>query len=163
MDRLSNYATKDAEAEENSERLKKELNAAQAFLERLSLREVQKNAQKEKPGLDYAAAISEGGESAATEDNGETAKEGEGEKKEGEEQAKPAPEEPAEPEIDYGDDIKNIPKDIKLFEVFYEQVVNLVNAQQLAIQDTTALLVSLTNLALKIYPDRLEYVDRILE
>ena len=43
---------------------------------------------------------------------------------------------------------RGIPENIKLYEIFYEQVVNLVNAQRLPIQDTTALLVSLANLAL---------------
>lgn len=32
----------------------------------------------------------------------------------------------------------------------------------LSIQDITALLVSLTNLSLSCYPDRLEYVDQVL-
>lgn len=41
-----------------------------------------------------------------------------------------------------------IPGDIKLYEVFYEQVVNLVQTRKLSIQDTMALLVSLANLAL---------------
>jgi vacuolar protein sorting-associated protein 35 len=41
-----------------------------------------------------------------------------------------------------------IPGDIKLYEVFYEQVVNLVKTRGLSIQDTIALLVSLVNLAL---------------
>ena len=56
--------------------------------------------------------------------------------------------------VDNGDDgvapkkSTNIPEDVKLYEIFYDQVVNLVNAQRLPIQDTTALLVSLTNLAL---------------
>ena len=43
---------------------------------------------------------------------------------------------------------RSIPDDIKLYEVFYDQVVRLVNVQRLPIQDTIALLVSLTNLAL---------------
>lgn len=43
---------------------------------------------------------------------------------------------------------RGIPENVKLYEIFYEQVVNLVNAQRLPIQDTTALLVSLANLAL---------------
>jgi vacuolar protein sorting-associated protein 35 len=42
-------------------------------------------------------------------------------------------------------------------------VKNLVEAQHLPIQDTIALLVSLANLALNIYPDRLDYVDQILD
>lgn len=41
-----------------------------------------------------------------------------------------------------------IPGDIKLYEVFYEQVVNLVQTRKLPIQDTMALLVSLAHLAL---------------
>lgn len=56
-----------------------------------------------------------------------------------------------------------IPADIKLYEIFYEQVVNLIKARGLPIQDIMALLVSLVNLALNIYPDRLEYVDQVLE
>jgi vacuolar protein sorting-associated protein 35 len=51
---------------------------------------------------------------------------------------------------------------VQLYEVFYAQVKNLVEAQRLPIQDIIALLVSLTNLALNIYPDRLDYVDQIL-
>ncbi|KAK6586070.1 hypothetical protein PZA11_001127 [Diplocarpon coronariae] len=63
------------------------------------------------------------------------------------------------------DDSKNrgIPDSIKLYEIFFEQVMNLVNAQHLPIQDTTALLVSLVNLALNIYPERLDYVDQVLD
>ena len=38
--------------------------------------------------------------------------------------------------------------DVKLFEIFYDQVVNLVKARGLSIQDTMALLTSLVNLAL---------------
>ena len=43
---------------------------------------------------------------------------------------------------------RSIPDEIKLSEIFYDQVVRLVNVQRLPIQDTIALLVSLTNLAL---------------
>ncbi|KAK5071670.1 retromer complex subunit Vps35 [Lithohypha guttulata] len=51
---------------------------------------------------------------------------------------------------------------VKLFEIFYDQVANLVKTRALPIGDTMALLTSLTNLALNIYPDQLEYVDRVL-
>jgi vacuolar protein sorting-associated protein 35 len=58
---------------------------------------------------------------------------------------------------------RGIPEDVKLFEVFWHQVVELIKARpDLSIQDITALLVSLTNLSLSCYPDRLEYVDQIL-
>lgn len=43
---------------------------------------------------------------------------------------------------------RGIPDNVKLYEIFYGQVTNLVNAQRLHVQDTIALLVSLTNLAL---------------
>jgi vacuolar protein sorting-associated protein 35 len=43
---------------------------------------------------------------------------------------------------------KAIPEDIKLFEIFHEQVMSLVKQQRLQVWDTMALLVSLTNLAL---------------
>lgn len=51
---------------------------------------------------------------------------------------------------------------VQLYEVFFEQVKNLVEVQQLPIQDVIALLVSLANLALNIYPDRLDYIDQTL-
>ncbi|KAH9949479.1 vacuolar protein sorting-associated protein 35 [Amylocystis lapponica] len=58
---------------------------------------------------------------------------------------------------------RGVPEDVKLFEVFWRQVVELIKARpDLSIQDITALLVSLTNLSLSCYPDRLEYVDQIL-
>lgn len=58
---------------------------------------------------------------------------------------------------------RGIPENVPLFEVFWHQVVALIRARpDLSIQDVTALLVSLTNLALSCYPDRLEYVDQVL-
>ena len=73
---------------------------------------------------------------------------------------------------------RGIPEDVQLFDVFWEQVVQLVKVcfpfqlfdflirhkarPDLSIQDITALLVSLTNLSVSCYPDRLEYVDQIL-
>jgi len=58
---------------------------------------------------------------------------------------------------------RGIPENVPLFEVFWHQVVELIRARpDLSIQDVTALLVSLTNLALSCYPDRLEYVDQVL-
>ncbi|KAH9939024.1 vacuolar protein sorting-associated protein 35 [Epithele typhae] len=58
---------------------------------------------------------------------------------------------------------RGVPENVQLFEVFWHQVVELIKARpDLSIQDITALLVSLTNLSLSCYPDRLEYVDQIL-
>ncbi|OOF96568.1 hypothetical protein ASPCADRAFT_206738 [Aspergillus carbonarius ITEM 5010] len=62
-----------------------------------------------------------------------------------------------------GDSRAGIPVDVKLYDIFYEQVVNLIKSRGLPIQDTMALLVSLVNLALNTYPDRLEFVDQILD
>ncbi|KAI9499241.1 vacuolar protein sorting-associated protein 35 [Zychaea mexicana] len=59
--------------------------------------------------------------------------------------------------------VRGIPEDVELFVVFWEQVVELVKARpDLSIQDLTALLVSMTNLSLSCYPERLEYVDLVL-
>lgn len=59
---------------------------------------------------------------------------------------------------------RGIPDDVKLFEVFWGQIVDLVRARHdLSIQDITALLVSLVNLSLSCYPDRIEYVDQVIE
>lgn len=58
---------------------------------------------------------------------------------------------------------RGIPSDVRLFEVFWAQVVQLIRARpDLSIQDITALLVSLVNLSLSCYPDQLEYVDQVL-
>ncbi|KAL7424760.1 retromer complex subunit Vps35 [Cryptotrichosporon argae] len=57
---------------------------------------------------------------------------------------------------------RGIPSDVRLFEVFWQQVVELIKARpDLSIQDITALCLSLINLSLSCYPDRLEYVDQI--
>ncbi|GKT99193.1 vacuolar protein-sorting protein vps35 [Fusarium langsethiae] len=56
----------------------------------------------------------------------------------------------------------SITEKVQLYEVFFAQVKNLVEAQHLPVPDIIALLVSLCNLALNIYPDRLDYVDQVL-
>lgn len=59
--------------------------------------------------------------------------------------------------------ISGIPDDVQLFEVFWGQVTELVKARpEFTIQDVVALLVSLSNLSLNCYPDRLDYVDKVL-
>lgn len=80
---------------------------------------------------------------------------------------------------------RGIPEDVKLFEVFWQQVVNLIKVgfrfscpppdtvladprkypqarPDLSIQDITALLVSLANLSLSCYPAQLTYIDQVL-
>jgi len=58
---------------------------------------------------------------------------------------------------------RGIPHDVHLFEVFWEQIQHLMQARtDLSMQDISALLLSLLNLSLNCYPDRLEYVDQVL-
>ncbi|KAK9474636.1 vacuolar protein sorting-associated protein 35 [Dipodascopsis tothii] len=61
------------------------------------------------------------------------------------------------------DELSGIPEDIRLFEVFWEQIQALLKARpDLSIGDVTALLVSLTNLCLNCYPTELGYIDEIM-
>lgn len=59
--------------------------------------------------------------------------------------------------------ISGIPVEVELFDVFWGQITELVNARpEFTIQDVVALLVSLMNLSLNCYPDRLDHVDTVL-
>ncbi|CZR61705.1 probable vacuolar protein sorting-associated protein 35 [Phialocephala subalpina] len=151
MDRLSSYAARESEGQPKEDREKVEQDAIAKLLERVKL-------NQEKLAAEPAPA--QNGEQS-TETNGETPKEAE-EPAQAESQPEPAPE--TTNGTDGAETSKTgIPESIKLYEIFFEQVMNLVNAQHLPIQDTTALLVSLANLAINIYPDRLDYVDQVLE
>lgn len=76
------------------------------------------------------------------------------------EKTPPAPQQQQQPEVKK---YRGIPEDVKLFEVFWHQVVELIKARpDLSIQDITALFVSLINLSLSCYPDRIDYVDQVL-
>lgn len=155
MDRLSSYAARESEAHPQEDREKREQDAISKLLEKVRL---DKEKKPEEP-----TPVETNGEQPAAETNGEATKEADVPAP----ASKEEPETPAEPVngTEDADDKKSrgIPDSIKLYEIFFEQVMNLVNAQHLAIQDTTALLVSLANLALNIYPDRLDYVDQVLD
>lgn len=57
---------------------------------------------------------------------------------------------------------RGIPENVRLFEVFWEQIVLLMRARpDLSMSDTTALMLALLDLSLSCYPDRLEYVDQV--
>lgn len=57
-----------------------------------------------------------------------------------------------------------IPNDIRLFEIFSQQVANVIQSRSdMPTENIVALQVSLINLALKCYPDRVDYVDKVLE
>ncbi|RQM07336.1 hypothetical protein DH86_00003071 [Scytalidium sp. 3C] len=164
MDRLSAYAAREAEAEPAEDREKMEEEAVAKLIEKLKLAE-EKKAQEPAPETSN-------GENATADANGST----EERPKAPEQEAEPPKEEISKPgneseptngaEAETESSTKKtrgIPESIRLYEIFFEQVMNLVNAQHLPIQDTTALLVSLANLALNVYPERLDYVDQILE
>ncbi|TPX47570.1 hypothetical protein SeMB42_g02102 [Synchytrium endobioticum] len=56
-----------------------------------------------------------------------------------------------------------IPDDVQLFEVFWGQITGLVTSRpEFTVQDIVALLVSLCNLSLNCYPERLDNVDQVL-
>ena len=133
MDRLASFAQRETESSTPEDKEKAEEEAVTRMLEKASLNEEKKPETKPPP------------ESPATNgDQKETPKEA-----------------PSEPEVVNGEEPKAV-ADVKLYEIFYEQVINIVKTRGLTIQDTMALLTSLVNLALNIYPDRLEYVDQVL-
>ncbi|KAH0542677.1 hypothetical protein FGG08_002910 [Glutinoglossum americanum] len=153
MDRLSAYAARESESEPSEDRRKMEEEAALKLLEKLN---ISKETAKESAPKPVAM---DAGPETGSQTNGASS-----------EEATPrAPEAPADQEgTGKEEDVpatkknRGIPENVKLYEIFYDQVINLVNTQNLPIQDTTALLVSLANMALNIYPERLEYVDQIL-
>jgi vacuolar protein sorting-associated protein 35 len=138
MDRLSSYAQREAETESPEQRKKTEEESIAQLLERMRI-------AKEK-GTEPAAApaqqngdAAEGAETQAGADETSTA-------------SSTTAVSLADTETAESDDAiekrRGIPSNVKLFEIFHEQVQTLVKMQRLTIQDTIALLVSLANLAL---------------
>ncbi|KAK3888494.1 hypothetical protein Pcinc_007453 [Petrolisthes cinctipes] len=61
------------------------------------------------------------------------------------------------------EDGSGIPDEIKLFEIFSEQVSQVIKSRpDMPLEDTVSLQVSLVNLAQKCYPDEIAYVDTVL-
>ena len=59
---------------------------------------------------------------------------------------------------------KGIPSDMQLFDIFWNQITEIVKTRaEFLFEDTIALLVSLMGLALNCYPEHIEYVDQILQ
>ncbi|SCZ99747.1 BZ3501_MvSof-1269-A2-R1_Chr12-2g03449 [Microbotryum saponariae] len=158
IDRLAAYAAREAENESPEERQQQEEEAARRLL-----REVKR--QREKAKLDADGRSLLAGSSGSV--DGETDAWG----------AEIVP--PEQDEVSQDDALidgvvptvpahtvrkfRGIPENVRLFEVFWQQVVELIKARpDLSIQDITALLVSLVNLSLSCYPDKLEYVDQVL-
>ena len=145
MDRLSSYAQKDTESRlEPEARKQNEEEAVTRLLQKLELDK--ENKKPESTEASAAATTKENGtdETSKLEETSESAKE---------------PEQAANGE----DEKAASPAEAKLYDIFYKQVVDLIKTRALPIQDAMALLVSLVNLALNIYPDQLEYVDQVLD
>ena len=142
MDRLSSYASRESEAESPEDRQKNEQEAMSKLLESLRISKEKKQQEVESK------------QSSAKQLNGEEGNGGntDGASKDiGDEQSKQEPDKATSDTN--GNDVspskyRGIPDDVKLYEIFYDQVTHLVNAQRLQIHDTIALLVSLAHLAL---------------
>ncbi|KAF1352219.1 vacuolar protein sorting-associated protein 35 [Delphinella strobiligena] len=150
MDRLSAYAAREAETDAPEDRQKAETDATASLLEKLRL------AKDTKPAEDDVTD--------ATKQNGDSTDEAHAETAE-EEAPADGDSNPTGAAQENGEVKKSrgIPDNVRLFEVFHEQVIHLISMQRLPIQDITALLVSLINLALNVYPNRLEYVDQVFQ
>ncbi|KAK9856067.1 uncharacterized protein MYU51_001903 [Penicillium brevicompactum] len=148
MDRLSSYAAKEAEGVAEPETKKQsEEEAVTRLLEKLELAKESKGKEAVGSGSREEETSTENGAEESAPD--------------GSKSPEPVKQETA---TENGHDAKpGIPAEVKLYDIFYDQVVNLIKRRALPIQDTMALLVSLVNLALNIYPDRLEYVDQVLD
>ncbi|KAG6820231.1 hypothetical protein H0H93_003734 [Arthromyces matolae] len=153
IDRLAAYAAREAENEDPEETKKQEEAAARRLAEKVKL---QKTRVRENGGY---KAVSPSVETGAWETSSETPQT----PAITPDSSIPLPSISNAPSVASVRKFRGIPEDTPLFEVFWKQVVELIKARpDLSIQDLTALLVSLTNLSLSCYPDRLEYVDQIL-
>lgn len=167
MDRLSEYAEREGPTEKSPEQEQVETDALAKLLEKTKLeKEAAAAKPKPKPKSDEEDANEEDEDADAKVDtNGDDAdadKESAAAKEETEDGAEPSTAESGDKEATDANGGKSEKGNVQLYEVFFSQVKNLVEAQHLPIQDTIALLVSLLNLALNNYPDRLDYVDQIL-
>jgi vacuolar protein sorting-associated protein 35 len=140
MDRLSAYAAREAELKSPEQRKLSEENSLARLLENITI--------SDAPLAQVGPASSNGGSTADTDTDSTgstvvntTASDAKGDS---------APPDSAEAKAaeSTGQSPSAIPTEIRLFEIFHEQVMSLVKLQRLQIWDTMALFVSLTNLAL---------------
>ncbi|KAF8953768.1 Vacuolar protein sorting-associated protein 35 [Haplosporangium bisporale] len=140
IDRLAAHAAREADSNDDDEEEELEIPAPKA-----------KSSDEDKEEGDDAETVADG------EEGEEEEKEKEPEEETEEEKPAPSPK-PAKVRK-----IRGIPEDVRLFEVFWGKIVELVKFRpDLSIQDITALLVSLINLSLSCYPDNLGYADQVL-
>lgn len=155
IDRLAAYAAREAESEDPEETKRQEEAAARRLADKVK---VQKARVRENGAAPPSAEDAWDSAVADTEKSMAELELGVGTATNG-----AAPEEKQEHDGSPVRKFRGVPENVRLFEVFWKQVVELIKARpDLSIQDITALLVSLTNLSLSCYPDRLEYVDQIL-
>lgn len=134
IDRLANFAAREAEDESPEDRARKEEEAAMLLAQKV------KNIKLEQTTQNTTQAPEESNTTKMTEDLGSE-----------------------RPTTSDGEKFRGIPTDVKLFEIFWQQIINLVRARpDIKIQDISAMLVSLCNLALSCYPAQLEYVNQVL-
>ncbi|KAF8480786.1 vacuolar protein sorting-associated protein 35 [Russula ochroleuca] len=159
IDRLAAYAAREAENEDAEEVKRQEEAAARRLAERVKAQRTRARTNGvTSPAREFKTEAGWGEPTSPTtpapaEEKGGSTSDAEGERLE------KGKEKEGEPIRKF----RGVPENVKLFEVFWEQVVELIKARpDLSIQDVTALLVSLTNLSLSCYPDRLEYVDKVL-
>lgn len=156
MDRLSAYAQRESESESPEQRKKSEEEAIANLMEQLRIQKDRKPADPQPTPVQQNGDASE---APTVTDSESTTSEATAV----EPQATQTPTENDRPDTDGEiEKSRGIPTNVKLFEIFHEQVATLVKMQRLPIQDTVGLLVSLANLALNIYPERLDYVDQVL-
>lgn len=142
MNRLSAYAARESESESVEQRRKNEEDAVASLLDRLRI------ANETKADGPRAEDVN-GPQKEDAQTNGMSSTKDSTTNHEG--SAPPPPSNEAnstESSNRRTGKTRSIPDDVKLYEVFYDQVIHLVDAQRLPIQDTTALLVSLATLAL---------------
>jgi vacuolar protein sorting-associated protein 35 len=137
MDRLSSFAQRQADEDSSpAEKQKAEEEATTRLFEKMRLsKESKPQSPKKVNGAD-----------STTETNGTKV----GDQAE---ESNDSVEEPTATDVDGSTLASKTSKtsilaDVKLYEIFYDQVVNLVKTRGLSIQDTMALLTSLVNLAL---------------
>lgn len=167
MDRLSAYAARESELSSAGDREKAEQEAVAKLLETTRLNKESQAGESKPESTSAPEASNANGDRPSTETNG--ASTDSKPKEQNDDSLSVAPTEvetQSVAETVVNDDTKNrpnaVPENIKLYEIFFDQVMHLVASQRLSVQDTLALLVSLVNLALKVHPDRLDYVDQVL-
>ncbi|KAB8289639.1 hypothetical protein EYC80_010553 [Monilinia laxa] len=168
MDRLSAYAARESESSSGVDREKLEQEAVAKLLETTRLNKESKAVESQPESTPAPESSETNGDPPSMETNGASSDSKPKEENEDSLSVAPTEVETQSTAETIDKDVTNdkpnaVPDNIKLYEIFFDQVMHLVASQRLSVQDTLALLVSLVNLALKVHPDRLDYVDQVLD